>query len=326
MGIAESLVRVGTGAISGAAAQAAQAAATAATPMAQPLAHVQPAPPSPTENLTAQLHSATGHAAHIHAPQLPPTEAPQAQPLAPPAPMAPGPASPTPSTGSPTSAGGPPAPGTGSGGAQMLGFGPPGLTPPPQAPRLPIPRDPTPPPVPPVDPKDMTEAQARAEWDAVNNDIARWNARCGRTFVLPNEQAAYDICIADRVPLLERQAAIRARVNDLDVPIEGEESAPPPTHEPPQATEETPPFPPPTEITGVTEHGEQRVFYGRDGHGVSDKAMHDAVANPTYPPSFRPDQYGGAYEYEGKDAVVVLNKDGEVVTTWPTNSNGWRNP
>ncbi|ORW03059.1 hypothetical protein [Mycobacterium lacus] len=89
------------------------------------------------------------------------------------------------------------------------------------------------PPVP-VDPKDMTAAQARAAWDAVNADIARYSARCGRTFVLPNEQAAYDACIADRGPLLERQAAIRARLRDLGIPIEGEEPpAPDPAGEPP---------------------------------------------------------------------------------------------
>ncbi len=43
----------------------------------------------------------------------------------------------------------------------------------------------------PGDPKDMTAVQARAAWDAVNADIARYNALMrGRTFVLPNEQAA----------------------------------------------------------------------------------------------------------------------------------------
>lgn len=74
----------------------------------------------------------------------------------------------------------------------------------------------------PGDPKDMTAVQARAAWDAVNADIARYNARCGRTFVLPNEQAAYDACIADKGSLLERQAAIRARLGELGVPVEGE--------------------------------------------------------------------------------------------------------
>lgn len=175
----------------------------------------------------------------------------------------------------------------------------------------------------PVDPKDMTEAEARAAWATVNADIADYNARCGRVFVLPNEQAAYNACVAAKGPLDERQAAIRARMKDLGVPIENEEAAPPPAS---KGKDDLSPFPPPTEITGVTGHGEQRIQFGRDGHGVSDEAMQDAVAHPTDPPSFRPDQLGGAYEYEGKDAVVVLNEDGQVVTAWPTNRNGWRNP
>lgn len=68
---------------------------------------------------------------------------------------------------------------------------------------------------PPPDPKTMTEAEARAAWAAVNADVQAYNARCGRTFVLPNEQAGYSACAADRGPLLERQAAIRARLNEL---------------------------------------------------------------------------------------------------------------
>ena len=64
----------------------------------------------------------------------------------------------------------------------------------------------------PVNPKDMTEAEARAAWEAANADINAWNARCGRTFVLPTEQGAYDSCVADKQPLLDRQAAIRSRL------------------------------------------------------------------------------------------------------------------
>jgi hypothetical protein len=170
----------------------------------------------------------------------------------------------------------------------------------------------------PVDPKDMTEAEARAAWEAVNADMARYSARCGRTFVLPNEQAAYDACLADRGPLLDRQAAIRARLRDLGIPIEGEQ--------PPTPAEGTPPFPPPTKITGFTGHGEEQVS-GRDGHGVNDRALQDAIANPTQTPIFELDEEGrGAYKYLGKDAAVVLNKDGQVVTAWPRNRNGWRHP
>ena len=102
----------------------------------------------------------------------------------------------------------------------------------------------------PVNPKNMTADEARAAWTAVNADINAWNARCGRTFVLPTEQGAYDSCIADKQPLLDKQAAIRARLGDLGIPIEGEE----PAHHPQPAE---PPFPPPQQINGYTGHGRQ---------------------------------------------------------------------
>jgi hypothetical protein len=174
-----------------------------------------------------------------------------------------------------------------------------------------------PPPSLPVNPKDMTEAQARAAWAAVNADINSWNARCGRTFVIPTEQGAYDSCIADKRPLLDRQAAIRARLGDLGVPIEGEESA----HHPETAE---PPFPPPEQINGFTGHG-RRSADNHDGHGVNDDALQDAVEHPLWPPSYQINEQGkGAYLYQGKDAIVVLNKDGQVVTAWPRNHQGWR--
>ncbi|QNI07528.1 hypothetical protein GAN17_15430 [Mycobacterium kubicae] len=168
----------------------------------------------------------------------------------------------------------------------------------------------------PVDPKNMTEAQARAAWAAINAEVAQFNARCGRTFVLPNEQGAYDACVADRGPLLERQAAIRARLEELGVPVEDGES--------PAAARDTPSAPP-TRITGITEHGAARID-GRDGHGINDNALQDAVSNPIRPPQFIPDQYGGTWRYVGKDATVNLNQNGEVTTAWANNRNGWRKP
>jgi hypothetical protein len=169
----------------------------------------------------------------------------------------------------------------------------------------------------PVDPKDMTEAEARAAWVGVNADINAWNARCGRTFVLPTEQGAYDSCIADKQPLLDKQAAIRARLGDLGVPIEGEE----PAHHPGTAE---PPFPPPQQINGYTGHGRQSVD-DHDGHGVNDEALQDAVQHPLSPPSYQINEQGqGAYLYQGKDASVVLNRDGQVVTAWPRSRQGWR--
>lgn len=174
-----------------------------------------------------------------------------------------------------------------------------------------------PPPAVPVDPKDMTAEQARAAWADINNAIGKYNARCGRTFILPTEQGAYDACIADKGPLLERQAAIRARLEQLGIPIDGEDSAHPGTAEPP--------FPPPAQINGLTEHGAQRVE-GRDGHGINDNAMQNAVEHPIRPPEYASDQYGGNYTYVGKDATVILSKDGKVITAWANSRDGWRNP
>jgi hypothetical protein len=84
------------------------------------------------------------------------------------------------------------------------------------------------------------------------------------------------------------------------------------------------PFPPPTGITGKTKHGEEQAESRNGGHGVSDEAMEDAVANPVKPPQYRPTD--NVYRYTGKDAIVSLNDQGEVVTSWPRNSRGYRYP
>jgi hypothetical protein len=174
-----------------------------------------------------------------------------------------------------------------------------------------------PPPSSPVDPKDMTADEARAEWAKVNAEIQAWNARCGVENVGPLPPAEYSACVASRGPLLERQAAIRARLGQLGIPVEGED----PGH---SATAE-PPFPPPKQITGFTDHGRERIE-GRDGHGVNDRALQDAVEHPIGPPEYASDQYGGNYTYVGKDATVILSKDGKVITAWANSRDGWRNP
>jgi hypothetical protein len=85
------------------------------------------------------------------------------------------------------------------------------------------------------------------------------------------------------------------------------------------------PFEAPKEISGRTDHGEQQI-QTRDGHGVNDDAVDDAVSNPTKPPRYIPDKYGGTYRYVGKNATVNLNENGQVVTAWARNSSGWRTP
>lgn len=173
----------------------------------------------------------------------------------------------------------------------------------------------------PVDPKDMTAAEAQAAWADVNAEIKAWNARCGVENVGPLPPAQYSACMASRGPLLERQAAVRDRLRQLGIPVEGEGPTSP--GEPGSAGE--PPFPPPEQINGYTEHGRERIE-GRDGHGVNDNALQDAVAHPIEPPQYASDQYAGNYTFVGKDATVILNKDGKVITAWANSQDGWRNP
>ena len=79
----------------------------------------------------------------------------------------------------------------------------------------------------PVDPRDMTAQEAQAAWAEVNAEIKAWNARCGLENVGPLPPAQYSACMASRGPLLERQAAIRARLRQLGIPVEGEDPAAP---------------------------------------------------------------------------------------------------
>ncbi len=58
----------------------------------------------------------------------------------------------------------------------------------------------------------------------------------------------------------------------------------------------------------------------RDGHGVAPQAILDAVRNPVHTIT----QASGRTRYVGRDATVVLEDDGTLVTTWATNRNGWR--
>lgn len=173
-----------------------------------------------------------------------------------------------------------------------------------------------PPPSLPIDPNDMTADEARAEWARVNADIRAWNARCGIENVGPLPPAQYSACLASRGPLLERQAAVRARLGQLGIPVEGED--------PGHSTSAEPPFPPPKRINGFTSHGRESVE-DHDGHGVNDSALQDAVEHPVEPPRYEVDEQGrGAYTYRGKDATVVLNGEGQVVTAWPRSHQGWR--
>jgi RHS repeat-associated protein len=73
------------------------------------------------------------------------------------------------------------------------------------------------------------------------------------------------------------------------------------------------------QISGYTRHGINQAI-SRDNHGVSVRAIYDAVHSPQKVKI----QAGGKVKYTGKDATVILNKSRKIITTWARNSKGWR--
>lgn len=72
-------------------------------------------------------------------------------------------------------------------------------------------------------------------------------------------------------------------------------------------------------IKGFTKHGINQAI-SRDGVGVSSRAILDALKNPVKVAV----QKGGAVKIIGKDATVIVNQAGKVITTWARNSAGTR--
>jgi guanyl-specific ribonuclease Sa len=79
----------------------------------------------------------------------------------------------------------------------------------------------------PVSPNDMTRAEALAAWEAINAEQRAWNARCGVENVGPLPPAQYNDCLASQSSISERKAAIRDRLRQLGVPVDGEGPASP---------------------------------------------------------------------------------------------------
>jgi hypothetical protein len=77
----------------------------------------------------------------------------------------------------------------------------------------------------------------------------------------------------------------------------------------------------PTSISTYSEHVLEQIA-GRDGGiGVNQTALSNAFANPLKI-EYVPSKYGPTFKYVGSDATVVLNSDGNVVTTWANSSAG----
>lgn len=75
-------------------------------------------------------------------------------------------------------------------------------------------------------------------------------------------------------------------------------------------------------ITGYTKHGLNQAISRDGGRGVAGKAILSAVKEPAK----IVEQAGGKTAYVGKDAKVVLNSEGKVVTAIPRNNEGLRDP
>lgn len=73
-------------------------------------------------------------------------------------------------------------------------------------------------------------------------------------------------------------------------------------------------------ILRYTKHGLEQAL-GRDGgKGVSEVAIRYTIKNPT---KVKP-QSGGRIRLESSQAVVVLNKFGQIITTWAKSRKFWR--
>ena len=68
-------------------------------------------------------------------------------------------------------------------------------------------------------------------------------------------------------------------------------------------------------------HGIERVI-GREGVGVSPQAILETLRYPTEVTVQQ--SRGGNIKYVGENAVVIINKLGELVTAWAKNSGAWR--
>jgi RHS repeat-associated protein len=75
----------------------------------------------------------------------------------------------------------------------------------------------------------------------------------------------------------------------------------------------------PQQIAGYRGHGIEQAI-GREGVGVAARAMLDAFKNPLRIVG----QSGGRFQMIGRDATIVINAEGKIITTWATNAAGIR--
>lgn len=157
-----------------------------------------------------------------------------------------------------------------------------------------------------------TSAAAHADTASCQSRMVNLQARIAahnalpHTFQVPAQQAQLTAYNAEAARLNAEKQSLMAECRALPAPP-GRPALPPAA---------------PKQISGYTEHGMQNRM-NRDGHGVNDRALNDAVAHPLTVRS-KPGPYGTSFTYRGKDATVVLNSRGQVVTCWPNRREGWR--
>ncbi|WP_333278175.1 hypothetical protein [Microcoleus sp. herbarium19] len=73
----------------------------------------------------------------------------------------------------------------------------------------------------------------------------------------------------------------------------------------------------------MTNHGRDQIHNRNGGRGVSSAAILDAVRNGQVTRT-RDKKGRPQITYQGKNAVVNVNRDGRLITAWPKNKNGQR--
>ena len=72
-------------------------------------------------------------------------------------------------------------------------------------------------------------------------------------------------------------------------------------------------------LTGYTKHGLNQAISRDAGRGVSPRAILNALKNPTRIVK----QADGSIKYIGREATVILNQEGKLITTYGQPRNLW---
>jgi hypothetical protein len=79
----------------------------------------------------------------------------------------------------------------------------------------------------------------------------------------------------------------------------------------------------PTSISSMSVHVRNQMTDRDGGVGVSSEAMTSTFESPLRI-RYRDYSCGPTFEFEGTDAAVIVNPDGNVVTAWPIRRNGYK--